>query len=315
MRLIRSSIRSVLGNQLYNTLRHAVYRRRWADHYGVRTIMDIESGSQYIRSMLENNTPFAAGKIGASELRAINAAIMRTRGSTDSIPRHIIEELHIGPGVFPATHAMAIRYINQFVEIAREMDVVGIWFNKGEQRFVDTFCANATLVNSRALDPFYSLVPWTSALAGKRVLVVTPFANTVAKQYKERILLWPDSPYMLPPFELEILKVPLSDAICKSPYRDWDDAYHSLRGAMAAYDFDVALVGAGAFSVPLAVAAKHMGRVGVHLGGSTQVLFGIRGGRWDDHPIISRFYNDYWVRPSPEETPPHFRRVELGAYW
>lgn len=237
MRLTRSFIRSVLGNHLYNTLRHAVHRRRSVDHYGIRPIMDIESGNQYIRSMLEKTTPFAAGKIGASELRAINAAtITRTRGSDDSIPRHIIEELHIGPGVFPATHAMAIRFINQFVEIAREVDVVGIWFNKGELDFVDTFCADATLVHSRALDPFYSPVPWTSALAGKRVLVVTPFANTVAKQYERRILIWPDSPYMLPPFELAILKAPFSDAICKSRYRDWDDAYHSLRGAMAAYE-------------------------------------------------------------------------------
>ena len=51
------------------------------------------------------------------------------------------------------------------------------------------------------------------------------------------------------------------------------------------------------------------------LGGATQILFGIRGRRWDDHRIISKLYNEHWTRPKPTETPRHFDRVENGAYW
>ena len=48
-------------------------------------------------------------------------------------------------------------------------------------------------------------------------------------------------------------------------------------------------------------------------GGALQLLFGIRGKRWDDHPIISKLYNDAWVRP--EETLAHKEKVEGGSYW
>ena len=47
--------------------------------------------------------------------------------------------------------------------------------------------------------------------------------------------------------------------------------------------------------------------------GALQLLFGIRGKRWDDHPIISKLYNDAWVRP--EEGLAHKEKVEGGSYW
>ena len=49
------------------------------------------------------------------------------------------------------------------------------------------------------------------------------------------------------------------------------------------------------------------------MSGATQLLFGIKGKRWDDHPIISKLYNDAWVRP--EETLAHKEKVEGGSYW
>ena len=79
--------------------------------------------------------------------------------------------------------------------------------------------------------------------------------------------------------------------------------------------FDVAIIGAGAWGVPLASHAKALGRVGIHLGGATQLLFGIRGARWDNHSIIRALYNDAWVRPGVADRPGKFRNIENGCYW
>ena len=51
------------------------------------------------------------------------------------------------------------------------------------------------------------------------------------------------------------------------------------------------------------------------LRGIVKLLFGIKGKRWDNHPIISKFYNDAWVRPDESETPNQARKVEGGSYW
>ena len=53
----------------------------------------------------------------------------------------------------------------------------------------------------------------------------------------------------------------------------------------------------------------------IHMGGATQLLFGIKGGRWDTHPVISKLYNEHWVRPAASETPNSIQRVQGGCYW
>ena len=44
-------------------------------------------------------------------------------------------------------------------------------------------------------------------------------------------------------------------------------------------DFDVALLGCGAYGLPFAASIKRMGKKAVHLGVATQILFGIKGKR------------------------------------
>ena len=61
--------------------------------------------------------------------------------------------------------------------------------------------------------------------------------------------------------------------------------------------------------------AKRRGKQAIHLGGPLQILFGIKGKRWDDIPSVSKFYNEYWTRPSDEETPVNNTKVEGGCYW
>jgi phytoene dehydrogenase-like protein len=82
-----------------------------------------------------------------------------------------------------------------------------------------------------------------------------------------------------------------------------------------ALDFDVAIIGAGAYGLPLAAHIKRLGKKAIQLGGATQILFGIRGRRWDRMPFFQGLYNEHWVRPLPEETPLNFQSVEDGCYW
>ena len=81
------------------------------------------------------------------------------------------------------------------------------------------------------------------------------------------------------------------------------------------YDFDIAIIGAGAYSLPLAAYVKQLGKIAVQMSGSTQILFGIKGKRWEQIPEISKFFNENWIRPSEDETPKGSTKVEGGSYW
>jgi hypothetical protein len=78
---------------------------------------------------------------------------------------------------------------------------------------------------------------------------------------------------------------------------------------------EVVIVGCGAYGFPLAARLKAAAKQVIHLGGATQILFGIRGRRWDQHPQISCFYNPAWVRPAPGERPAGAEGVEAACYW
>ena len=68
-----------------------------------------------------------------------------------------------------------------------------------------------------------------------------------------------------------------------------------------------------AYGFQLASKVKRMGKIAVHMGGSLQTLFGIKGVRWNKNE--AQLYNDAWVYPSEAETPKGYEKVENGAYW
>ena len=80
-------------------------------------------------------------------------------------------------------------------------------------------------------------------------------------------------------------------------------------------DFNVAILGCGAYGFPLAARIKQAGKQAIHLGGATQILFGIKGSRWDNNPFISKLYNSNWIRPNESEKPTNSGSVENSCYW
>ena len=76
-----------------------------------------------------------------------------------------------------------------------------------------------------------------------------------------------------------------------------------MKKEIAHRDFDVALIGAGAYGLFLATECKRLGKVGIHIGGATQLLFGILGKRWTDpsspdSSSVLPFINEHWTGPA-----------------
>ena len=64
--------------------------------------------------------------------------------------------------------------------------------------------------------------------------------------------------------------------------KDWIKALEYMKHEISLIDFEIAILGCGAYGLPLSVHIKDMGRQALHLGGTTQLLFGIMGSRWSD---------------------------------
>ena len=215
-------------------------------------------------------------------------------------------------GFFPTGDVYLERFAGRILNDIQGLDVLSSCC-PGELR-LRPFFPQAKITPLRDLEPYYHPSPWSQALEGKKVLVVHPFEGSIRSQYARRSLLFRD-PKVLPEFELLTLKAVQSIGGASTGFKDWFEALDWMCGQMAGMDFDVAIIGAGAYSLPLAAYVKSLGKQGIHMGGATQILFGIRGSRWDRMPFFQGLYNEYWVHPLTDETPANYRKVEGGCYW
>jgi hypothetical protein len=284
--------------------------------YWPRPVLGNAAGNAWIAQLFRSRTPCAIAKLGSVELAAIRVgASGRGRDGVCRIWGRRGEDLHVNAGVFPPTPEEFTRACDTMVEALHDLDGVGVWYNRGEAAMLRRQAPHATCVAMRALEPYYHQTPWSAALAGRRVVVLSPFAASIERQYAQREGLWTQHDAVLPAFTLSTVRVPLSAALAPPAFPDWHASLTDLTARMLASGADVALIGAGAWSIPLAARAKRAGMQAIHLGGATQLLFGIRGRRWDDHPEISRFFTPAWSRPAVDERPPEVARVEGGCYW
>lgn len=287
------------------------------DPFRQRVLWD-DDGSRAVRRVLEGGAPCLIARFGSTELAAITYYTRwRAKGLHIPYVAPIRRTLWRNSGVFPGDDDSIDRFSQVYLSAASSADVMGVWFNRGEHRIVEEYCPNATLVQLEALNSVIRDDPWSSALEGRSVLVVHPFADTIASQYRDRRTLLFDDLRILPEFKLKTLTAVQTIAGNTSGFDSWFDALEHMRRQIAAIDFDIAIIGAGGYGLPLAATVKSMGRQAVHLGGATQLLFGIKGRRWEvESPDdVAPLFNEYWVRPSAEENPIGSSSVEGGCYW
>lgn len=208
---------------------------------------------------------------------------------------------------------MLMRFSRLMRDDAGQLDLLGSWTD-GERKLQKACFPTSNICLIGELNPFFASEPWTRSLRGKKVLLVHPFVDTIRAQYARREKLFAN-PDILPDFELLTYRSVSSFGGIQTKFENWFDALEKMKSDIAKLDFDVAIIGCGAYGFPLAAFIKReLRRKAVHLGGMTQVLFGIKGKRWE-RTEIARLYNASWVRPLGSETVETAQKIEGGAYW
>jgi hypothetical protein len=325
-----------LTTRILRNLRKVHSRINPATHRSLSQIIDPapevdfqgKQANDRIRELLGEGRPAMVSRMGGTEIPAVvtyldmqdrssflkksSEFIKGTRNAFWWTPK-VKSDICNFSGFFPATEEMLTRYSQETLRDIKEIDLLGSWLLL-ERRLKEHFPPDMVRVPLQDLQPFRFENPWSEMLAGKKVLVIHPFEESVKTQYAKRKLLF-KNPKVLPDFELKTLKSVQSLVGNRVDFSDWFAALNWMCEQTSKIDFDVAIVGAGAYGLPLAAHVKRMGRQAIHLGGVTQLLFGIRGKRWDDRPEFQSLYNEHWLRPQEHEKPANFRSLEAGAYW
>lgn len=289
----------------------AINRRRESLHARRFPTLDAEAGNTWIREAIAAGKPAAIGGLGEPECRTLAAhlGLRQFYKYTWAAPTYSEAELQ-RVGVFPPTDEIFWRFSELMLERLRSFDGCALASHNGESEIIRRQCPHARRFERRALDPYLFAQPWSTQLAGKRVLVIHPFGPSIRSQFARREKIWPTQPHLLPAFELELARSPYG--FSRSGFNDWFamlDWFEKQIGMIhQRWRFDVALIGCGPAGVPLTATVKKLGAVGIHLGPSLPTLFGIRGAPTGEPSELQRFVNGEWVHPQESELPTVFSR-------
>ncbi len=270
--------------------------------------MEAREGNLVIKMLIKKGKPFIATKMGTIEQGIVFCRMARC--GFDNI-RWLASDV---AGVSPNDDDTLNEFASEYARCLGNINILGLMDNPYEKLVISKYCPGRITCGLRCLEPFYFDIPWSSELLGKKVLVIHPFEESIINQYSRKELIFKDQ-NVLPDFELLTLKSEQTHGGGVDGSRPFFEGLDLMKSKMDAIDYDIALIGCGAYGLLLADHAKKREKQAVHIGGGLQILFGIKGGRWDKHPEISALYNEYWVRPLDSEKPRNISIVEGGTYW
>lgn len=285
-------------------------------NYNNTSYLDDIHANRYLAEKIRLGRPFMAGRFGSGEMRAFRRTLEVRFGLKKEIPEETLDSLCINAGFFPRDREKIMEFGKLMERACRQVDLIATWQGLVMENYVyDTYLPQATQCFLSGLEPFFVDEPWTAALEGKRVLVIHPFEDSIRSQYEKRKALFAN-PAVLPDFKLDTLKAVQSiGGQGDERFGDWFEALAWMEEEALRRIFDVAILGCGAYGFPLAAKLKEAGRQAVHMGGASQLLFGIRGKRWEDREDYCSIMNEAWSRPGEAEKPAAASRVENSCYW
>lgn len=258
-----------------------------------------------------------------------NGALIGRNGTIEleqmiSYNQYRLSVLEMNAGIFPQMIIPVWRI--QSIDATSEADVLATgWYEPlkdAEQEALIKWNCRAVEIPLRSLEPYY--VPsehrWTNLLKGQTVSVVSSFTKTMQGQIPVLDKLFPSEVF---PSDIKWNWVQTGHPPkLAQGFNEWPSYItHSIEAVdwivskVVRHGSRFALIGCGGIGMLVAKKLKERGVIAIVLGGAIQVLFGIKGRRWENHLIISKFWNEHWVSPYEEETPAGCSAIEGGCYW
>lgn len=232
--------------------------------------------------------------------------------------------LEMNAGIFP--HMVIPSWRIMSIAATKNADVLSTgWYEPLkdlEQVALKEWNCKAIQISLRSLEPYY--IPfeerWTRYLRGQTVSVISCFTQTMKSQLPNLGKLFSSEVF---PSDIRWNWVQtghpprLAQGSNEWPSHITDsiDAVDWIVSEVVRQGSRFALIGCGGIGMLVALKLKERGVIAIVLGGAIQVLFGIKGRRWENHSVISKFWNEHWVSPSEAETPAGSSAIEGGCYW
>lgn len=284
----------------------------------------LQKNAEILCSYFENTKPFLIGRNGSTELQILYYYMKHKE-----VSQQLMNALELYSGIFPATEESVKRWLNEYLISLEECDIMAEgWYEPlkiFEKSLLDKTVPNRKSVLLRNLEPYYVVpeVRWSNYLANKHVGIISSFANTCEEQTYLSKAIWGNSSESLLPSSTQWIpiqtyfppKIAGTNTEISWKCNNWEEAVESVIESYKTNPFEIALIGCGALGMIIGARLKKLGVQVIIMGGAIQILFGIRGKRWENHSVIKNFFNDAWIYPPEHLKPSNSHLIENSCYW
>ena len=285
---------------------------------------------QLLEYAIRKKSGFAAGKAGFAEQALLRYNLIYTQ--SDSIQKKAYEtflKYHCDymTGVFPSNPNFLKVFSEFFLNHVSELNVLGLMDGKNEIQLINSLNIKTQLTHFQSMEPDRSIperpsLCYLALFENKKILLISPYAEFLAARAKSNIyeeVWYTCKKQWFNPLGIDHLNIPYSYITAtntRALYRNSIELYQVICAQISGYDFDIALIGAGALGMPLANFIKSMGKVGISLGGHLQIIFGVAGARWRRDPEWQQYINSAWLDvPAIFQPLDKNNLTDQGAYW
>jgi len=286
--------------------------------------------NNWISNKLKSNEVFSCVRLGNTEHILIEYIL-----SGKKIPDTWISYTHLC-GIFPHTYEFCrdnyYPKTNQALKTADAIGHPGASSDDFSELFKEKYLNGIiSFTECQFLDPIYLIDypdPWTKYLKGKKVLVINSSTSSIKNQWKNIKNIWKDDIEKICPFELvEVIRSPFCPSVCGGDLYyndmkiyDWIQSSEMLCDMINNVDYDVALIGAGAYAPILSSFIKSKNKSVITTCGATQLFFGVKGKRWSKNVTKhAGLFDETWIYPIDEDLPANLKFIESfeggDAYW
>src|ERR1039457_705753 len=146
-----------------------------------RPIID---GGPLIEKAIADRQPFVAGKMGSLETLGLQTSLRRHKARQNgrklsSYTTYLSHAIYAIAGVFPQNEETFDQFGDVYLETIKACDALATRDVAGQAKIFRDHCAKTTLIKLLSLEPYFSAAPWSRALKGKCVLVISPFVDSI----------------------------------------------------------------------------------------------------------------------------------------
>ena len=271
-----------------------------------------------IIKLLKGNEPFIISRLGLGSETSLSYKYIKN----NKLDCKCLYSLDNNAGIYFNNDREIIKYTEEYNNCLKNTNSLAYFvdvLHEEQKYFSDKY--KIEKIKSRILEPFYILqeneIPWSQYLIDKKVLIINPFVKSFQKQIEKGWRMFEDKHIFLPNQQFIFYKS-FNTAAGNHLHSSWVETFEIMKNDISKLDFDIALLGCGGYGLPLCNFIKmELGKSAIYIGGGIQLLFGVKGKRWENHPVIGKIIKDngQFISPSGDEILNNNNRVEEGCYW